>query len=62
MPHPTHTGPRITYITCLRAAGFLEARQLAHEAICLDLEPPDAAEIEAEIEAAEGEGEGQGEG
>ena len=32
---------------------------MAHEAICLDLEPPDAAEIEAEIEAAEGEAEGE---
>ena len=42
---------------CVCASGFLEAAQLAHEAIRLDLEPPD----EADLKVAQGEAEAEDE-
>ena len=57
-----HVSRTMAYNVC--AAGFLETAQLAHEAIRLDLEPPDEADLkEAEgEEEEEGEGEGEEEG
>ena len=57
MLHPLHPLTRMPCNMASCAAGFLEATQLAHEAIRLDLEAPD----EAELEDAEGEEEEEAE-